>query len=85
MSLEQLIKNKKAKVTIIGLGYVGLPTAFELAKVGYQVFGIDKDKEKVDFINQGKSYIKDINSKELKKIVSSKKLKVYDSYKVLKD
>jgi len=32
--LENLIKNKKAKIAIIGLGYVGLPTAVEIAKAG---------------------------------------------------
>jgi len=35
MNLEKIIKNKKAKVAVIGLGYVGLPTAVELAKRKY--------------------------------------------------
>ncbi len=71
--LENLIKNKKAKVAVIGLGYVGLPTAVELAKNGFQVFGIDIKKQRVDLVNQGKSYILDVSSQDLKKLVKSKK------------
>ena len=62
MNLRLLIKNKKAKVAVIGLGYVGLPTAVELAKVGFEVFGIDIKKERVDLVNKGKSYILDVPS-----------------------
>ncbi len=84
MNLEELIKEKKAKVAVIGLGYVGLPTATEMAKAGYEVFGIDVKKEKIEQINKGISYISDVSSKELKKIVSSKKLKVFNTYELLK-
>jgi UDP-N-acetyl-D-glucosamine dehydrogenase len=45
--LIKLIDQRKAKVAVIGLGYVGLPTAFELAKTGFSVFGIDIKKERV--------------------------------------
>ena len=72
MNLRLLIKNKKAKVAVIGLGYVGLPTAVELAKVGFKVFGIDIKKERVDLVNKGKSYILDVPSKDLKEAVNSK-------------
>ena len=61
MNLENLIKNKKAKVAVIGLGYVGLPTALEIAKAGYKVFGIDVKKQRVDAVNAGKSYILDLS------------------------
>ncbi len=84
MNLEKLIKNKKAKVAVIGLGYVGLPTAVELAKNGFQVFGIDVKKERVDLVNKGKSYIFDVPSKELGKAVASKKLKAFNSHLPLK-
>ena len=85
MDLENLIKNKRAKVVVIGLGYVGLPTAVELAKVGFEVFGIDIKKERVDLVNKGKSYILDVPSEDLKEAVNSKKLLAFNTYQSLKN
>ncbi len=84
MSLLNLIKNKNAKVAVIGLGYVGLPTAVEVANAGYEVFGIDAQKEKVNLINKGKSYISDVLSSELKQVIKDKKLKASTNYELLK-
>ena len=84
MNLENLIKNKRAKVAVIGLGYVGLPTAVELAKTGFQVFGIDIKKERVDLVNKGKPYILDVSSKDLKEAVNSKKLIAFNTHQSLK-
>lgn len=84
MNLETLIKNKKAKVAVIGLGYVGLPTAVELAKTGFPVFGIDIKKERVNKVNNGKSYISDVPSRDLNKVIKTKKLKAFNSHQPLK-
>ncbi len=84
MDLEKLIKNKKAKVAVIGLGYVGLPTAVELAKTGFQVFGIDIKKERVNKVNNGKSYISDVPSRDLNKAIKTKKLKAFNNHQPLK-
>ena len=84
MQLKDLIKTKKAKVAVIGLGYVGLPTALEIAEAGYRVFGIDVKKERVDSINKGNSYILEVSSKELKKVVKSKKLRAFNNHLPLK-
>ena len=83
--LQQLIKSKKAKVGIIGLGYVGLPTAVEVAKAGFQVFGVDIKKERVNSVNRGKSYIVDVDSQDLKSVVNTKKLKAFNNHKVLQN
>ena len=83
MNLRLLIKDKKAKVAVIGLGYVGLPTALELAKAGYRVFGIDIKKERVDLVNRGRSFIFDVPSSELKKVVRAKKLKAFNNHQRL--
>ena len=56
-------KNKKIKVGIIGLGYVGLPLVKLFVKKKIEVLGVDLDKKKIDFLSKGKSYI---NSKNLK-------------------
>ncbi|MDW8034703.1 MAG: nucleotide sugar dehydrogenase, partial [Nitrososphaerota archaeon] len=59
---------------MIGLGYVGLPTAVVFAYKGYDVIGVDLDSLKVESINRGVAYIKEPNlSKLLTDTISSKK------------
>ena len=50
--LQKLIKTKKAKIAVIGLGYVGLPLAVGFAEKGFSVLGLDLDKEKIKKINK---------------------------------
>lgn len=69
------LKNKTAKLGVVGLGYVGLPLAVEKAKAGYQVIGFDVQSAKVDMVNQGKNYIGDIVDTDLEGLVKSGKLK----------
>lgn len=49
--------NQNKKICVIGLGYIGLPTAALLANRGYDVHGVDVVKSTVDTINQGKIHI----------------------------
>ena len=72
--LEEKIKNKSAKIGIVGLGYVGLPLAIHFAKRGFKVLGFDIKKARVDLINQGKSYIEDAPEAEVRKAVKLKRL-----------
>ncbi|MGG1327872.1 nucleotide sugar dehydrogenase [Bacillus tropicus] len=65
-----------SKVTIIGLGYVGLPLAVHFAERGYTVIGLDKDDCKVESIVKGKSYIPDVSSKLLQNLLKEKRLVV---------
>lgn len=53
------MEKKNQSVCIIGLGYVGLPLAVQSALRGYEVYGLDSDKEKINKINSGKSPIKE--------------------------
>src|SRR4051794_4188428 len=55
--LLQCIRDKQAKVGIIGLGYVGLPLAQAFARNGFGVLGFDIDRAKVDALARGESYI----------------------------
>jgi len=71
MILENKIKNKTAKIGVIGLGYVGLPLAIEFVEAGFNVFGIDIDKNKVDNINKGQNYIEDVDDNVLKRAVKN--------------
>ncbi len=63
--LIKKIRDKKAKIGIIGLGYVGLPLLLRFAEVGYHVVGFDIDSIKVASINAGKSYISHINAQRI--------------------
>ena len=65
MVLLQKIKDKKAQVGVIGLGYVGLPLVCEFCKAGFSVIGLDIDQAKIDMLNQGKSYIKHISEEKI--------------------
>src|ERR1035437_4163567 len=58
-------------VGIIGLGYVGLPLAVGFAQAGMKVIGFDKSQSKVDRINRGDNYIKDIRDAVLREVVES--------------
>ena len=74
MVLYEKIKERKAKVGVIGLGYVGLPLAVEKAKAGYTVLGFDIQPKKVDMVNKGINYIGDVVDEELRDLVKSGKL-----------
>ena len=54
--MKDKISKRTAKIGIIGLGYVGLPMAVEIAKAGFDVIGIDVDVKKVKLINFGTAY-----------------------------
>jgi UDP-N-acetyl-D-glucosamine dehydrogenase len=58
--LETKIRDRSARLGVIGLGYVGLPLALEMAHQGFRVTGIDIDGGKVESINAGKSHISDV-------------------------
>ncbi len=69
--LEQRIRDKKAVIGVLGLGYVGLPLVREFASAGLTVKGFDIDPKKVRTLNSGRSIIKHIPHSQVKKIVSS--------------
>lgn len=73
--LADKIRARKAKVGIVGLGYVGLPLAVEFAKAGFETIGIDLSQEKVSQINAGKSYIPDIPAQVVSDLSSQGKLR----------
>lgn len=65
MSLIDRINTKEANIGIIGLGYVGLPLVLEFCRAGFAVTGFDLDRKKVELLEQGKSYIKHIDSSRI--------------------
>ncbi len=68
------ISSRSLQVAIIGLGYVGLPLATTFAEAGFHVTGIDVDQSKVDLANKGQSYISDIDSNDLQRLIAADRL-----------
>ena len=60
------------QITVVGQGYVGLPLAIEASKAGFTVYGMDNNKEKIKFLNDGKSIIEDLTDEVIKKSIESK-------------
>jgi len=79
------LEEKKARMAVLGLGYVGLPLAVVFAEAGFEVIGIDPDMSKVDTLNDGVSYIPDVSSEDVDKLVKSGLLKATTDFSVLKD
>ncbi|APC40776.1 nucleotide sugar dehydrogenase [Clostridium estertheticum] len=79
------LKNKTARLGVVGLGYVGLPLAVEKAKVGYEVIGFDVQDKKVQMVNEGRNYIGDIVDEDLKMLVKTGKLKATTDFSFVKD
>lgn len=67
---KQRLADKKARVGVAGLGYVGLPLAAAFAGKGFAVTGMDVDPEKLAALRRGESYVLDVSSKTVKQIVS---------------
>lgn len=59
------LASQPVKVAVIGLGYVGLPLALLFENKGFEVFGIDVDKRKIHFLNEGRSYLPDLSDVEI--------------------
>jgi len=74
VSLRDRLADRSARVGVIGLGYVGLPLAVEFARAGFVTTGIDLDTRKIDAVNQGASYIPDVPSAEVARLVAGRRL-----------
>jgi UDP-N-acetyl-D-glucosamine dehydrogenase len=85
VNLLERIQNKQARIGVIGLGYVGLPLAVEFAKAGLDVTGFDVDQSKIDSINAGKSYIPDVEQKDLESCVKAGRLRATMDFSKLAD
>ena len=63
-----------SKISVIGLGYVGLPLSLQFARSGVSVLGFDLDQQKVDSINAGETYLKHFPSETIAKQVDKNRL-----------
>lgn len=69
-SFVRAVRERRAQVGVIGIGYVGLPLALRFCEEGFTVYGFDIDPDKVQQLSQGSSYIKHIPSEKVKDFVS---------------
>src|SRR6266849_6818634 len=70
-----LIKDQRARVGVIGLGYVGLPLLTEFAGKGFNTVGFEVDERKASQINAGQSYLGDVASSLVKALVDAGRLR----------
>jgi UDP-N-acetyl-D-glucosamine dehydrogenase len=80
-----LINDKRARIAIIGLGYVGLPLATEFAASGFKSIGFEVDENKAAQINAGHSYIADVPSESVKSSVDDGRLSATTDFAQLKE
>jgi len=73
-TLHDKISDRTAHVAVIGMGYVGLPLATAFAKAGFRTTGVDVDREKVDAVTAGRSYIPDVLDDDLAPHICSGRL-----------
>ncbi len=69
------------KISVIGLGYVGLPLSLQFARSGVEVLGLDVDPEKVEWINRGQSYIQHIESSAVQNVVAAGRFSATTDFK----
>jgi len=82
-TLAQKIQNKDALIGVVGLGYVGLPIAFEFCRKGFQCIGIDVSQKVVDNLNRGINHIEDLDDDAVAGIVHNGLLRASTDYEEL--
>jgi UDP-N-acetyl-D-glucosamine dehydrogenase len=84
-ALREKIRTRRARTGVVGLGYVGLPLAVELGKAGFHTTGIDLDLRKVQAINDGRSYIPDLQSADVQALRSAGRLDATADFSVVRE
>ncbi len=84
-SLRDKLRTRRARTGVVGLGYVGLPLAVELAKAGFHATGIDLDPRKVQSINDGRSYIPDVATADVQALHAKGLLDATTDFAIVKE
>src|SRR5437870_937569 len=84
-ALLEKIQTRRARTGVVGLGYVGLPLAVEFARAGFRTTGIDLDGRKIEAIAEGRSYIPDVSTEDVKALRAAGTLDATTEFSVVKD
>lgn len=84
-TLIKKLKDKNAKVAVLGLGYVGLPLAVVFGEAGFRVTGVDPDQRKIEALAKGESYIPDVKTEAVARLVREGKLTATTDFSILKE
>jgi UDP-N-acetyl-D-glucosamine dehydrogenase len=84
-TLLSSLHDHTAIIGILGLGYVGLPLATAFGEAGFRIIGIDPDPRKIELLNQGKSYIQDVASEQIARLIQSGKLSATNDFSGLRN
>lgn len=84
-ALKARLYHRNATAAIIGLGYVGLPLALEIASAGFNVVGIDLDQNKIAQLKKGESYIGDVSDKTIAQVTSTGRFTPTSDFRALCD
>ncbi|MCS7207696.1 MAG: nucleotide sugar dehydrogenase, partial [Dehalococcoidia bacterium] len=76
MRLLERIGARQARIAVIGMGYVGVPLAVAFAEAGFPVLGLEKDPRRATALQRGESYIDDIPSARLARVLAAGHLRV---------
>ena len=82
-TLLERIQRRQTRAGVVGLGYVGLPLAVELGRAGFHVTGIDLDEQKTRAVNEGRSYIPDVATADVKALRDAGKLDATTDFAVV--
>ena len=85
LALERKLRERTARVGVVGLGYAGLPMAVEIARAGFAVTGIDVNRNRVAAVNAGLSPVSDVDDVTLRELVDAERLGASDDYEVLRE
>jgi UDP-N-acetyl-D-glucosamine dehydrogenase len=82
-TLMNRLSDRSAVVSVLGLGYVGLPLAVVFAEAGFKVIGVDPIQSKVDAFNRGESYIMDVPTETVARLVKEGRLSATSDFSAL--
>lgn len=77
------IHSRQARISVIGLGYVGLPLTIEFVRAGFVVTGLDNSSRKIELLQSGKSDVVDVPDHKIHELIQSQTLNVTNDYTVL--
>lgn len=84
-ALYDKLENRTATAAVIGLGYVGLPLALEIASAGFSVAGIDIDLKKIATLKESRSYIRDVPHKIIAEALQAGRFVPTTDFSVLRE